>query len=441
MKTFQVDFLGCKVNAYEIEALREGFRHLGLSEARDGDGADVYVLNTCSVTANAGSTSRNRVRRALRENPRADVLVTGCYAESDRDLIERIEGVRRIFGNDEKEAILPFVASELMGAPDAEIPPFRITRMGAQTRAFVKIEDGCDDHCTFCIIPTLRGEARSRDPSDIVEEVGELIRSGHREVVLTGVHIGYFGKGLPDNGVPSSGPRRRGAHLAALLRRLVRIPGLERLKLSSIEVHEITDDLVALLASDERFAPHFHLPLQAGCDRTLRRMRRKYDTKIFRQRVRALQSAIHAPALSTDVIVGFPGETDADFQETMAFCRDIGFMKLHVFPYSVREGTPAAEMDGHLPSRVIDERRHALLALDEDLGGRWRQGFVGQTVPVLVEGRPHRDSGKLTGLTDRYLRVVFDGPERLRGEIVPVRVDGVEGAVVFGLRHEPVEVT
>ena len=162
MKTFQVDFLGCKVNAYEIEALREGFRHLGLSEARDGDGADVYVLNTCSVTANAGSTSRNRVRRALRENPRADVLVTGCYAESDRDLLEGIAGVRRIFGNDEKEAILPFVASELMDGTDAEIPPFRITRMGAQTRAFVKIEDGCDDNCTFCIIPTLRGEARSR---------------------------------------------------------------------------------------------------------------------------------------------------------------------------------------------------------------------------------------------------------------------------------------
>jgi threonylcarbamoyladenosine tRNA methylthiotransferase MtaB len=260
-------------------------------------------------------------------------------------------------------------------------------------------------------------------------------------VVLTGVHIGYFGKGLPDDDASGSGAHRRGAHLVALLRRLVRIPGLDRLKLSSIEVHEITDELIALLVSDVRFAPHFHLPLQAGCDRTLRRMRRKYDVATFRRRALALESAIHAPAISTDVIVGFPGETDEDFAETLAFCRALGFMKIHVFPYSVREGTLAAEMDGHLPSRVIDERRQALLALDEELGGRWRNSFVGETVGVLVEGRQDRDSDKLTGLTERYLRVLFDGPARLRGEIVPVRVEGVDGPVVCGVRREPMEVT
>lgn len=439
MKTFQVEFLGCKVNAYEIEALREGFRHLGMVETSLADAADVYVLNTCSVTANAGSTSRNRVRRALRRNPDTQVLVTGCYAESDRDRLEGIGGVRRIFGNDEKDGILPWIASELLGEPDRELPPFRITRMGEQTRAFVKIEDGCDDNCTFCIIPTLRGPARSREPDEIVEEVGELVRSGHKEIVLTGVHIGYFGKGLPDL-AEGSGAVRRGAHLVALLRRLARIPGLERLKLSSIEVHEITDELVELFASDPVFAPHFHLPLQAGCDRTLRRMRRKYNTALFRDRVEALRAAIPEPAISTDVIVGFPGETDADFEASLEFCRSIGFVKIHVFPYSVREGTPAATMEDPIDHRTSERRKHALLALDEEHGNAWRRGFVGRTVGVLVEGRPDA-AGRLTGLTERYLRVGFEGPERLHGEIVPVRVDEVIEGGVVGSRCAPMEVS
>ncbi|MAG55747.1 MAG: tRNA (N(6)-L-threonylcarbamoyladenosine(37)-C(2))-methylthiotransferase MtaB [Planctomycetes bacterium] len=426
MKTFNVEFLGCKVNAWEIEALREGFRHLGLSEATDGQ-ADIYVLNTCSVTANAGSTSRNRIRRARRGNPDTQVLVTGCYAESDPERIEGIGGIRRIFGNEQKDGIVPFVAHELLGLDaDAPLPAYRITRMGDQTRAFVKIEDGCDDNCTFCIIPTLRGGARSRDPDEIVEEVNDLVRSGHHEIVLTGVHIGYF----------DEGQGTRGSALIRLLRRLARIPGLERLKLSSIEVHEITPELVALFASDPVFAPHFHLPLQAGSDRTLARMRRKYSTRTFRERVAALREHVADPAISTDVIVGFPGETDEDFAETLSFCREMAFMKIHVFPYSVREGTAAAEFPDHVAPEVLDARKHALLALEGDLGARWRAGFVGQDVTVLVEGRRDAHSGWLTGLTDRYLRVHVDGPDRLFGTLVPATVTRVVDGAVTGVRRE-----
>ncbi len=438
MKTFHVEFLGCKVNAYEIEALREGLRHLGLSEATADVGADLCVINTCSVTGNAGATSRKRVRQALRRNPSTEVLVTGCYAESDGERLRAMDGVRRVFGNDEKEEILRFVTRDLMGDREVALPPFRITRMGSQTRAFVKIEDGCDDACTFCIIPVLRGPASSRDPDVIVDEVRGLVESGHKEIVLTGVHIGYFGKGLPDTGAgPAGGAERRGAHLVALLERLSAIPGLQRLKLSSIEVHEITDDLIALFSSTPVFAPHFHLPLQAGCDTTLRRMRRKYSVARFRDRVAALRDAVRAPAISTDVIVGFPGESDEAFAETMDLCRELAFMKIHVFPYSVREGTAAAAMDDHLHPEVIDQRKRALLGLDEELGGRWRQSFVGQTVNVLTEGRPDPGSGDLTGLTERYLRVVFPGPERLAGELVPVRVSAVRGGVVEGTRIQP----
>jgi threonylcarbamoyladenosine tRNA methylthiotransferase MtaB len=426
MKTFNVEFLGCKVNAYEIQALREGFLGLGLKEQSLDRGADLYVLNTCAVTANAGSTSRNRVRRALRRNPGARILLTGCYVEEDRGRLEGMRGVHRVFGNDEKETIVPFVARQLLGKVVPE-RPFTITRMSGQTRAFVKIEDGCDDNCTFCIIPTLRGPARSRNPDEICHEVGELVRSGHKEIVLTGVHIGYFGHG--------DGPR--GAALIDLLSRLRRVPGLARLKLSSIEVHELTDELLDLFRADPVFAPHFHVPLQSGCDRTLRRMRRKYNRRVFENRILALRRAVAEPALSTDVIVGFPGETDADFDETLAFCRSLGFMKIHVFPYSRREGTEAARDPDPVPAATIEARKHALLEVDRELGDAWREGFVGRTVFVLVEGRRDQESPWLTGLTERYLRVDFEGPDRLQGEIVPARVVGVTEGAVLATREGP----
>lgn len=431
MRTFRVEHLGCKVNQYEARALEEGLSRLGLQPAGPGGPADLHVLNTCSVTEHAGATSRKLVRRSVRESPGATVLVTGCYAESDRQRVEHIPGVTRVFGNAEKEGLLGWVASDLLHLPlDAGAARFRITGGGGQTRAFVKVEDGCDDRCTFCIIPRLRGPARSRPEDEVVAEVRDLVRAGHQEVVLTGVHLGYYGK-------ETGSPRKA---LPALLRRLVKLPGLHRLKLSSIEVHEITSELVALFASEPVLSPHLHLPLQSGSDNVLRLMRRKYNRRLFLERVLTLRERLVEPALSTDVIVGFPGEGDADFEDTLEVVRRAGFMKVHVFPYSPRAGTAAAGLEGALPAEIVAARKQRLLEVDALQGAAFRRGFLGRRVEVLVEGRRDSATGLLTGLTERYLRVLLPGPDRLQGHLVDVRVlrDGEAGAVLGELVTEGV---
>lgn len=428
---YRVEHLGCKVNAYEAEALAQGLERLGLQPAGEDETCDVYVLNSCSVTGHAGATSRKQVRRAHRRDPHARLLVTGCYAVSDRDLVQALPGVAAVFGNDAKESILPWVAREVLGLADVEALPLRITRSG-QTRAFVKIQDGCDDRCTFCIIPRLRGPARSRPTEAIVAEVEDLVRSGHLEVVLTGVHLGYFGK--------ESGDRRRA--LRELCAELLAVPGLARLKLSSLEVHEITDELLDLLASAPNFAPHFHLPLQAGSDAVLRAMRRKYDARRFREKVAAIRARFVQPALATDVIVGYPTETEEHFEETMRLVEEAGFMKVHVFPFSARESTAAAELPP-LAASAVEARKQRLLDLEARLRREWLAGFVGRELQVLVEGRRTAD-GRLTGLTERYQRVSFAGPDRLMGELLPVRAleldsdgEGLRGEVVArGVRPE-----
>ena len=423
MATFTVEYLGCKVNQYEAEALREGLEALGLVWTPGVAEADLYILNTCSVTGHAGATSRKSIRRALRANPQARVLVTGCYAVSDRERVAAMEGVEHVFTNDEKREIPRWVASHVLDLPDpGEASPLRVTRMSGQTRAFLKVQDGCNDRCTFCIIPRLRGPARSRGRAEVVAEARRLVAAGHREIVLTGVHLGYFG-------VESGRPRRE---LLALLRELAEIPGLLRLKLSSIEVHEITPELVDLLAGNPVFSPHLHLPLQSGSDRILARMRRRYNTRLFLERVELLRERLDRPALSTDVIVGFPGEGADDFERTLEMVERARFMKTHVFPYSRREGTEAATMEGHLPPDVIQARRDALLALDGRLGAEYRMGFLGEEVPVLIERRGEEGGGWLTGLTDRYVRVRLRGPLSLQGEIVPVRLEDAlpDGAMV-----------
>ena len=420
---FLVDFLGCKVNQYEAEALREGFERLGMRAAKSAGEAELYVLNSCSVTGHAGATTRKQMRRALRKNPQVQVLVTGCYAESDRELLEAMPGVVRVFGNGEKEAILPFVAERWLGLPayPASLPSLS---RSSQTRAFVKIEDGCDDRCSFCIIPRLRGPARSRGEDEIVAEVEGLVCAGHLEVVLTGVHLGFYGK-------ESGDPRRA---LRRLLERLLAIEGLARLKLSSIEVHEIDEAFLDLVASSPRFAPHFHLPLQSGCDGTLRAMRRKYNTATFRSRVRAIRERFDRPALSTDLIVGFPGESELDFAQSLRFAEEMEFMKIHVFPYSPREGTEAAARSDAVPDRVIRERATAVGQLDEACGDRWASSFEGETIEILVEGRRDPLRGLLSGLSERYLRAVVSGPDELMGRLVSVRAGApVAPAVVGGV--------
>ena len=420
-RTFRLQDLGCKVNQYETQLFREGLLGLGLSEASEAEAADVCVVNSCSVTLSGGAASRSVVRRLIRENPDAAVLVTGCYAESDREVCDAIEGVTRSFGNKEKDKLVGFVARELLQM-EGELPdlPNGISHFMGHTRAFVKIQDGCRDNCTFCIIPSLRGELKSRTIADVVTEVERLVASGYREVVFTGVHLGYYGW------------KMEGSHgLCDLLEAMRGIDGLERVKLSSIEVHEIDDRMLEIFFSDPRFVPHFHLPLQSGSDGTLQRMRRKYNIKRFREAVRAIRERCSDAAITTDVIVGFPGETVEEFEESLGFAREMRFAKMHIFPYSIREGTPAATAPNHVHSQEKKERAQAFAQLDDELAEAFRCQFIGRTEAVLIEERRRSESGRLTGLTDRFVRVEVDGPDDWMGQIVDLQlVASDEGVLV-----------
>ncbi|MFT7617631.1 MAG: threonylcarbamoyladenosine tRNA methylthiotransferase MtaB [Planctomycetota bacterium] len=423
-RTFRLHELGCKVNQWEGQWFREGLRALGLKEAGADESADIFVVNSCSVTESGGSKSRHSVRHFVRRNPDAKVLVTGCYAESDRDIVEALPGVVRTFGNQEKAGIVPWVARSLMGM-DGELPelPKGISEFAGHTRAFVKIQDGCRDNCSFCIIPSLRGEIVSRPHAEIVAEVERLVASGYKEVVLTGVHLGYFGW-----------DRNEKNAVYDLLQDLAAVDGLKRLKVSSIEVHEITEELVDLFASSDVFVPHFHLPLQAGSNEVLRIMRRKYSVERFRTAVAMLRDRLGTPALTTDLIVGHPGETEETFEESMAFCQEMDFCKMHIFPYSPRQNTRAAAMTNHVHDAEISRRKKVAADLDDAMALAFRQRFLGQTVPVLVEERARLSGGLLTGLSDRFMRVDFAGSSELMNQIVPVRLDNVEEDRVIGTR-------
>ncbi len=421
-RTFRVHELGCKVNQWEGQWLREGLEALGLEEARPESSADLFLVNSCSVTESGGAKSRHSVRHFMRRNPAARVIVTGCYAESDREIVESLPGVVRTFGNQEKAEIVPWIARSILNM-DGELPdlPRGISRFAGHTRAFVKIQDGCRDNCAFCIIPSLRSEIESRPAAEVVAEVRRLVDRGHQEVVLTGVHLGYFGW--------ERGEKRA---VIELLERLSGIEGLRRLKVSSIEVHEIDEEMVDLFAAREVFVPHFHLPLQAGSDATLRLMRRKYNLARFRHAVSLLRAKLDDPALTTDLIVGFPGESEAEFDASMEFCAEMGFAKMHVFPYSVRRGTAAETMPGHLPAAEIVRRKKIAAELDDRMAEDYRRRFLGRIVPVLAEERAGLMPGSLTGLSDRFIRVDFAAPDEFMNRILPVRLDEIRGDRLIG---------
>lgn len=418
IRRFRLQHLGCKVNQYETQLIREGFEALGLEEAARDEEGDLFVLNTCSVTEQSGSKSRHAVRSFLRKSPEARVLVTGCYAESDPEICAAIEGVDRGFGNEEKGGIVPWVARELLGM-EGELPelPTGVSGFAGRTRAFVKIQDGCRDNCTFCIIPSLRGDVTSRPEGEILDELRRLAARGYREVVFTGIHLGYYGFDRGDKHA-----------VRRLLEKTREIEGLERVKVSSIEVHEIDEEMVDLFASDSRFfVPHFHLPLQAGANTTLRRMRRRYNVERFRWAVNLLRERLDAPAITSDVIVGFPGETEEDFRASHDFCAEMDFAKMHIFPYSVRRDTPAAAMPDHIHPDEMKRRKRALADLDDAQAERFRARFLGETLPTLVESRRNPRTGRLTGLTERFVRIDFEGGDELMNEIVPVGAVAVEG--------------
>ena len=408
MKTFAFVTFGCKVNQYESQALREGYSRKGLSEVEAGGGADLFVINTCTVTESATSDAQRTVRRLARRFPFAEITVTGCAADSHQEEFLGLPGVRRVVTHDRKAALCddPRLTDQ---DTSPSIFDLTISRFDRHTRAFLKIEDGCDLNCSFCIIPKVRGTAASRPVESAVDEAKRLVDHGHKEIVLTGVHLGSYGKDLAQRSL-----------LPDLIEQLLDVSGLARLRLSSIEANEISDPLIELMEAEPRFCPHLHLPLQSGDDDVLRAMRRRYNSRQYLAACDRVAERVTDPSFTADVIVGFPGETDLQFGNTLEVCRRVGFSRIHVFPYSRRRGTDAALLPD-LPGRVKKERRHRLERLAEELAQAYALRFVGREVEVLQE----QDGG----YTERYLKAHVPGAPNT---IVRARVKRVEHGEIHG---------
>ena len=367
--------LGCKVNQYETEYLREGLLGIGYRDALDAEGADLCVVNTCTVTAEGDSKSRQIVRRLARENPASKIVVMGCYATRAPEEVAALPNVTEVL-TDKRE--LP----DLLGRFGVTDVPTGISGFARRHRAYVKVQDGCMLRCSFCIIPHVRPQLTSRPLPHILDEVRRLVDGGHREVVLTGIHLGHYG--VDWNRYE---PKERWTRLSHLVREIAELPGDFRVRLSSIEATEVTRELIDVMAEHpEKVAPHLHISMQSGSDSVLRRMRRRWGAKRFVDRCHLVRARLDRPAITTDVIVGFLGETDAEFAETVDVCRQAGFSKIHIFPFSARRGTPAADMPGQLPKQVKQQRGRELARVEMDLRDEYFASLSGMKLRVLVEG-------------------------------------------------------
>ena len=412
--------LGCRLNQVESQEMRALVEHAGFRAVNEGEAAQIYVVNTCTVTSRADFSDRQAIRRITRANPEAMVVVTGCLAQTDPDALARMPGVDLVLGNQEKYRLPALLDSlvrqerpEVRVGPIAdarEVPRAPVSRMSGRSRAFVKIQDGCQHRCAFCIVPAARGRSRSQEPKLLVEQLEALVQAGYGEITLTGVDIGHYGWDLL--------PR---TSLAALVARLAEVGGLRWLRLSSVLPAYFTPELIRAVTRIPVVAPHLHLPLQSGSDRVLRLMRRPYNTAMYRALVERLAAAIPDLGLGADVIVGHPGESESDFEATMALVGELPLSYLHVFAYSDRKGAEAAKMGGRVAASAIRERSARLRALEVEKGAAFRRGLLGRRVEVLVlEGRPAE--GTLTGLTSNFVEVTFAGPEGLGRRFATVRL-------------------
>lgn len=431
MKKVAFHTLGCKVNQYETEALASLFRRQGYQVVEFSDKADVYVINTCTVTHLGDRKSRQMIRRAKRNNPDAIVAVMGCYAQTSPGEVTAIEGVDLVIGTSDRSKVVECVedfkrqdtpvnlVKDIMQAREFEELP--VLDYESRTRAFLKIQEGCNNFCTYCIIPYARGPVRSRKRDNVITEAERLVGEGFREIVLTGIHIGAYGRDRDD-----------GYDLAALVADLARIKGLRRLRLGSVEPEDVTPQLIATMADNRVICRHLHLPLQSGDDAVLEKMNRKYNTHEFTRLVNSIRAMVDDIAITTDIIVGFPGETDEQFDNTYNYVKALGFSRLHVFKYSPRKGTPAANFPGQVPAETKEERSSRLIELGKEMGREFARCFLGREMEVLVEQRLEADLHYMEGLTDNYLAVAFPGGNELKGEFVTVKLTSVKEEHVFG---------
>jgi threonylcarbamoyladenosine tRNA methylthiotransferase MtaB len=449
MKTFTINSLGCKVNQYESQQIRELLENFGLRKVEPSKKPDLVVINSCCVTHTASAKSRQCIRKIRKQSPNAVILVSGCLptvqigelsaAADDVHLVRNRSDLADTLSCiiDNKAATL--TSQRTQSCPDTTIkaknsykikykkelnnhmnlPP--LTSFEDQTRAFLKIQDGCDGYCTYCIVPKTRPFVHSKPLDEVLYEAQALVESGHREIVVTGIFLGAYGLQSVRR---KTWPNQQNEHLADLLDRMAAIPGLERIRLSSLEPADLTPRLLDTFCRHPNIMPHLHLSLQSGSDKILRKMCRQYRADEFRAKVESAKSRLDRPAITTDIIVGFPGETDADFEQTVEMAQFVGFAKMHVFSFSPRKGTAAADMQDTVDNKVIKERSQILRDLDIELGLKYRRQFIGETAQVLLEN----NNGQLSGRCERYFTVSIGKTEKKHKNNSIVRVRLVKNA-------------
>ncbi len=424
--------LGCKVNQADTASMENLFLRSGHQLVSFDGEADVYIINTCVVTNTGQRKSRQTIHRAIRKNPNALIVVTGCYPQTAAEEVKAIAGVDMIIGNQDRAQIVQLVEERLahrqtdtLDAVHKLTASTAFEEMAAgditdKTRAFLKIQEGCNQFCTYCIIPYARGPLRSRSLESIRTETQRLISAGFKEIVLIGIHLGCYGKENPN-----------GPTLYDAVKTVLEVPGVQRLRLGSLESVEVEPRLLTLMQEDARFCRHLHLPLQSGCDKTLQAMHRPYTTAKFQTLLADIKTKVPDIAITTDVIVGFPGETEADFETTCKFAESCGFSKMHIFPFSARKGTPAEKFAGAVTEAVKKERADILGRIDETMHKAFLQAMVGQTAEILFEQPAGEDY--FEGLTGNYQRVfVKSGGRNLGGEILPVKITAFDGEKLLG---------
>ena len=395
--------LGCKVNAYETEYAINEFKKRGYEIVSFDDYADVYVVNTCSVTNASDQKSRKMLRSACNKNKNAVVVAMGCYAQVNSKVIEDIDGVSIIIGNKDKNKIVDLVEEYIKTKKDiikieniTSVPfePMELDKFETRTRGFVKIQDGCNNYCSYCIIPYARGNIRSKSKEDVINEVNKLVDNGYKEVVLTGIHTGHYGKDKYEY------------NFSDLLDELCKIDNLLRIRISSIEITELDEEFMRVLKNNKKIVDHIHIPLQSGCDKTLKEMNRKYDTKYFLDKINEIRNIRKDISITTDLIVGFPNETDEDFEKTCEFVKKVNFSKIHVFPYSRRKGTKADLMNNQISEDIKKTRVKRMLEISHELEISYMKKYLNKDVEVLVE---KYENGYIMGHTSNYIEVKKTG--------------------------------
>lgn len=430
MKKVAFYTLGCKVNQYETEAMLELFEKEGYEKAETEDYADVYVINTCTVTHMSDRKSRQYIRRMKKKNPDAIIAVVGCYSQVSPEEILSIDEVNLVMGTNDRKKIVEEVkkidasrkvstVDDIMKVKDFE--EIEINKTNGKTRAFMKIQDGCDRYCSYCIIPYARGRVRSRDLESIVKEVENLASNGYKEVVLTGIHVASYGKDIKDSDIK----------LLDVIKQINDIEGIERIRLSSVEPILFTDEFVEAVSTMDKVCPHYHLSLQSGCDETLKRMKRRYTTEEYKAIVDRLRAAIPNVSITTDVIVGFPGETNEEFDKTYEFLKDIELTHMHVFKYSPRKGTPAATMENQVDPSTKHDRSEKLLQLNEENFNKFGQKMLDKEFNVLFEQKV--GDNKYEGLTENYVKVIVESDNDISEQILKVKIKDVKNEFLEGI--------